>query len=158
MTTPENKAISIVGLVAQDLWQKAVAGTPESDNLRLKRRLRSLDRCTQRLFESAFGQTFRERRFFIEDAVSVHAEGYEYRVGYSNDEANQGLRFLIASWANRAWSLRMAWYHLAGYHRLHNVTISHQTQQVVFLPPSNFEGKYIQANTLPGDIKIKQVA
>lgn len=158
MHMPESKVISIAAVAAEDLWQRTVADIPELDNLRLSRRLRLLDKLTQRLFEGAFGQTARGRHASLSDTAIANTGTHDYIIGYDNSERNMGLRQLTASWGEDSWALQISLYHLAGYHRLDEVTIKHQDQQVSFVCPERFLGRIVPANTLPTDIEIKSAA
>lgn len=157
MSTPETKNILVTKRVAEDLWQKASTSTLGPDDPILQNGLHTIDELTQHLFERAFAKTFGEKSFLIKDSVTAKTEGYQYRIGYNNDEANAGLRFLRASWDNGSWVLEIDTYHLAGYHRLHQVTIVHGDKQVTFLYPERFVGKTVPANTLPTDIVVKNL-
>lgn len=157
---PETKIFPIIGRVAEDLWQKAVAsdGDLESSNPRLKRRLRFLDRLVQKLFDHSFAETFRKRHFLIDDTIIGSNGKFLYEVGYSNDESQAGLRFLRAWWDSGEWSLGVDLFHLSGYHRLDRVSIRHVDQQVDFDYPEEFIGKFVPANTFPPSMAVKTVA
>lgn len=158
MLTLENKDLLRIRSLSENLWHQAVEGTLRSDRPKLELSLQFLERLTEQQYGHAFAETVRERRFFIADIVSINREDYHSRIGYSNDEENQGLRFLRASWANGAWTLGVDLYHLAGYHRLHQVTIGHYNQQVMFLYPKEFVGRIVPAHTLPTDIEFRKAA
>lgn len=157
MSTPETKNILTMARVTEGLWQKALTGDLRPDDSVFKPRLRAIDKLTQRLYEQTFAHTYKERSSFVDDTITVNTGNYPYHIGYNNDEANVGLRFLETSWAGGSWALRVEIYHFAGYHRLHQVTIGHESQQVTFCYPERFVGKHVPANTLPTDIIVKKL-
>lgn len=91
------------------------------------------------------------------DAIDIENSRGMFRVGFDNDEANFGMKFVCGVWDNQSWSLDITIYQESGDHRLHSVSITHQGTRVLYRAPKKYDTAQVPKGLLPTFVEVNQI-